>query len=666
VAAVSEIRRQGKRDGSAQQNRWRRVAPLLAPLLLLLLLPVGLSWIRGAEPELEPPSAAATATAAALMAATVAILSGSPDDTAPATGRWYVSVYPQAGGEPLTVLAQGPASSWAPNLRAAWPGKVQIDRAFADPPGPRRWLLRLGLHRSVDVGIDGWIEEGGRVHLPVSFVIAGYDRARLGRFIAEHPGMPLRTHAWVQGPEGPLRMLRHSVDPGPVTAKLVRERVALGARYLIDHQRADGLFDYEWDARSGQLRGEDYSLLRHAGTTYSLFQSSAFEAGEAARDAAVRGLELMRKQTRHAAGQPARCYLEDGDQVPLGGAAIALLALTEQARHHPADADRDWMLCLGEHLRAETDDRGDMRSFYAEPGRHRQNDTRSVYFPGEAVLALTRLNEVEPDPRWLDTALRAARYLSQERGVELGVRARRRTCRRRRPRGSARQHLQPRAAQGDRRRLPPRGPRGRRAARAPRASRRAFLPRSRLARSPLQPAKPIHLGDSVRCGRARARGLPHGGERSGDPHRRRAAQLERSARAPRASGGRMSQPTRRKRRKRRKRHTPAPAANPRRATLDRLARALVIVAACCLLALSLIGPLKLGLEATSIALLYHGALFGSVLASALGWSSPERELSWTARVFVVVAFVVWAFTWVTPLQELGAWVARVRYLWLEV
>ncbi len=122
----------------------------------------------------------------------------------------------------------------------------------------------------------------------------------------------------------------------------------------------------------------------------------------------------------------------------------------------------------------------------------------------------------------------------------------------------------------------------------------------------------------------------------------------------------MSQPTRRKRR------APGSPASPRRATLDRFARLLLIAAACCVLALSLIGPLELRWEATSVALLYHGAFFGSVLASALGWSSPERELSWTARGFVVVALAMWAYTWSTPMQELGAWAARVRYLWLEV
>ena len=390
--------------------------------LLLSLAPVALAWIRGGEPELEPRSEADTATAAALITATVATLSGSPDASAAAAGRWYVSVYPRAGGEPQTVLAEGPASSWAPALAAAWPGKVQVDRALDDPPGPRRWLLRLGLYWSVDVGIDGWIEESGRIHLPVSFVIAGHDRSSLGRFLAEHPGTPLRTQAWVQAPPGPLPMLRHSVQPGLLTAELVHERVALGAHYLRDHLRADGLYDYEWDPRSGEPRQGDYSLLRHAGTTYSLFQSSAFRAGEGARAAAVRGLELLRERTRHAQGEPARCYLEDGDQVPLGGAALALLALTEQARHRPADADRDWMRCLGEHLCAETDDRGDMRSFYAEPGRHRASDARSIYYPGEAVLALTRLNQVDPSPRWLDTALRAARYLIHERHVALGVR----------------------------------------------------------------------------------------------------------------------------------------------------------------------------------------------------------------------------------------------------
>ena len=121
-----------------------------------------------------------------------------------------------------------------------------------------------------------------------------------------------------------------------------------------------------------------------------------------------------------------------------------------------------------------------------------------------------------------------------------------------------------------------------------------------------------------------------------------------------------------RKRKRRRGPPDAPPASRRQQTLDRLARTLLIAAACCLLGLSLIGPLELRWEATSVALLYHGALLGSVLACALGWRSPERDLRWTARLFVAVALVTWAHTWWPPLQELSAWLARVRYLWLEV
>ncbi|RLB45771.1 MAG: hypothetical protein DRI90_28065, partial [Deltaproteobacteria bacterium] len=411
-------------------SRWRAIgesrtyrhlarAAFLVPLLVLLGL-LAMHWLRGPQPEFRPPREAQTKAAGDLLAMTAAFLSGearAAPATATPTGRWYVTVYGASGAAPTTVRAQGSIESWAAPLRKRWPGHLQVDLAFDNPPGARSWPSGFGL----DVGLDGWIEADGKVHLPVEFVLRGYDRRKLSQFISDHPGTPLRTYAWVAGPEGPLRMLRHSVDPGPITPALLKRRCDLGGDYLTRHLRPDGHYDYDWLARSATA-GPGYNLLRHAGTTYSLFQLYSATGKLAHYQTAVAALHYLRARRQFATGDRSRCFEVEGVNVKLGGAGLTLLALVEQARARPAAADWEWMHCLAEHIVHETHESGDMASYYAEPNRFRPNARRSIYYPGEALLALVRLFEIDPDPRWQQTASRAASYLVHRRWVALGIR----------------------------------------------------------------------------------------------------------------------------------------------------------------------------------------------------------------------------------------------------
>jgi hypothetical protein len=414
--------------GDKLMGRWRAIAESQAYRRLVggaaigipLLVILAVHWIRGPQPELQPPSREQTEAAGQLLTQTRAFLDGEAA-TAPAAGtppgHWYVTVYPHSGASPTTVQAQGEVPSWAARLREHWPGHLQVDQVIDDPPGPRSGPSGFGL----DVGLDGWIEEGGRVHLPIEFFLGGYSRERLAQFISDHPGRPLRTFAWVAGPTGPLRMLRHSVAAGPLTPALLRHRCDLGGDYLTRHLRDDGMYDYEWAASSASP-GPGYNLLRHAGTTYSLFQLYNTTGKEAHYQAAVAALDYLRAKRQYAAGDPSRCFEVEGADVKLGGAGLTLLALVEQAKARPEGADRPWMHCLAEHIVHQTDETGDMASYYAEPDRYRHHERRSIYYPGEALLGLVRLYEIDPEPRWQQTAARAANYLVHQRWVALGVR----------------------------------------------------------------------------------------------------------------------------------------------------------------------------------------------------------------------------------------------------
>ncbi len=394
-----------------------RLVPLIIAALLLLAWG-WLSWVRGPQPENDPPSPEADAAAGTLLEATRAYLAGeAAGDERPGDGTWYVTLHPRRARAPVTVRADGPVSAWADRLKTAGTGYLQVDLAIEPTPAARPGPRGLGL----DIGYDGWVEDDGDVHLPVEFVLQGKKRRELAAFLREHPGEPLRTYAWVRTADGHARMLRASIDPGELTPELLRERCDLGGDYLMRHLRRNHRYDYGWDAREGQ-RTKGYNLLRHAGTTYSIFQLYNHTGQERHYEAAADALEYLRERRRFASGDDSRCFEVRGNKVKLGGAGLTLLALVEQAKARPEDAEWEWIHCLAEHIVHETGPDGDMASFYTDGGIYEWSDHRSIYYPGEALLGLVRLYEIDPDPRWQETAVRAADFLVHERWKALGIR----------------------------------------------------------------------------------------------------------------------------------------------------------------------------------------------------------------------------------------------------
>ena len=388
-------------------------------------------WIRGPQPDLEAPDPVDTALAAELLAVTRAFLEGEEGIPSPDLGgaTWYASAYADGRPDPVTTVVEGELEDWAARVRRGWPGRLQVDRALDCPASARPGPRGMGL----DVGLDGWIQESGRIHLPVSFLLQGKSRLELAEFFEQNPGTSLRTHTWIEGLDGgAVQMLRGSVDPGELTPELLRERADLGADYLVRHIRKNAKYDYAWDARGGK-RGGGYNLLRHAGTTYSVFQVYNRTGDEDHYEGAAFALEYLRDRRVYAELEPTtRCFEVEGNlskpetaKVKLGGAGLTLLALVEQAKARPDDADWEWMHCLAEHIVSQTDERGDMASFYTDGDRFKWSDHRSIYYPGEALLGLVRLYEIDPDPRWQECAVRAADFLVHERwkvaGLELQI-----------------------------------------------------------------------------------------------------------------------------------------------------------------------------------------------------------------------------------------------------
>lgn len=207
------------------------------------------------------------------------------------------------------------------------------------------------------------------------------------------------------------------VEPSEL-ADLAMHRARLGASWLAGIVRDDGSFYYVYDPADDAYEEQEYNEIRHAGTTYSLFQAYGALGDEeilAAANEAARYIEAHSE----TAGD-GRAFVYDGT-TKLGGQALALVALLER-RRVTSDQAYDPLIdeLAGFLLSMEMPD---------EPGRYFQSydvaqeqrlpDPDSDFYPGEALLALTRLAQHFPDGPYLAYAVRAAEYLVHVRDGDI-------------------------------------------------------------------------------------------------------------------------------------------------------------------------------------------------------------------------------------------------------
>lgn len=311
------------------------------------------------------------------------------------------------------------------------PGDVlQVDVAI-DPPFAADVTGPAGL--GLDPGLDGAVTRDGEVRLPSWFLEHGTSRRKLARFFDEQDARVLRTYAVVETRTGPRRLLLGALLPeeGVDGARLMRAASSGGA-YLARHTRPDGTFDYQVDASGGQA-SSGYNAVRHAGATYALLQLYRQQAAAGlAPDADVlraaeQGLRWLVAHTRDDDADPTRAYLLEGNKIKLGGSALALMAMVERLRLPDASPEIAATAAkLARHLVSQQDARGRFASYYTPDDAHYADDRDSIYYPGEAVLALARYDLVAADPahRWRAAAEAGARFLVDERHTALGVRVR--------------------------------------------------------------------------------------------------------------------------------------------------------------------------------------------------------------------------------------------------
>lgn len=230
-----------------------------------------------------------------------------------------------------------------------------------------------------------------------------------------------RTHSWVEGSDGALLLsARGNVEPPPLDAASLRARIRLAADYLTRETGPSGRMTYTYTPTK-DTTDSAYNMLRHAGTLYSMMQAQRLEPDDDLLDAGKRAAKYLVGRMKEDSRHPGEWFVLDGKRAKLGGAGLALIALVELEKASPGAVEPAHLQGLAQHIERMQNPDGSFTCFYEWDDR-KESGERSVFYPGEAMLGLIRLEQLTGERKWVDIAARGADYLVDDQWVGWGIR----------------------------------------------------------------------------------------------------------------------------------------------------------------------------------------------------------------------------------------------------
>ncbi len=201
-----------------------------------------------------------------------------------------------------------------------------------------------------------------------------------------------------------------------ITKEDVWDSIALTKNnYFKNVVKKKGKFIYTYRPHNNRI-DKKYNILRHAGTTYSMLETHELMPDDKILTLADRALDyLVNKQKLVYLHDEKYKVIVERDHYKLGGNALAIVAMAKYTQITGDDKYVSNMQSMASWMKATQDETGRFTA-------HKQNystgeiaDFVSHFYPGETILALVRLYQVDRNEAWLDVAERAAKYLIQER-----------------------------------------------------------------------------------------------------------------------------------------------------------------------------------------------------------------------------------------------------------
>jgi hypothetical protein len=216
----------------------------------------------------------------------------------------------------------------------------------------------------------------------------------------------------------------------PVPEKLtpaLPQAIESAEAYLNRVVDSRGRFRYIQYADGRKIDDRKYNILRHAGSIYALSMMQEHgEMSEKTRDAMKKSAKYLVENYVDAIkghqGLKAVFSLpgeEIGNnkserQAKLGGTALGMIALLAARKLDPEIVPLETLQALGRFVQFMQKEDGGFHSKFSE-SKAFSVDFESLFYPGEAILALVRLYQADGDTQWLASAARAAKFLVDSR-----------------------------------------------------------------------------------------------------------------------------------------------------------------------------------------------------------------------------------------------------------
>jgi hypothetical protein len=189
----------------------------------------------------------------------------------------------------------------------------------------------------------------------------------------------------------------------PLTADELRASVRAGATWLVNAQEQSGHFRYEYIPYKGIYRNDD-NIVRQTGALYALgeiLRKTNNNLYDVARttERAVDYIEILTKEDRFE-DKEILCITRTvrGMRCPLGATSLALIGILSYVEAISGKDTEYRTLIEGylSHILASQKENGGFRTDYVIQGD--VSEKESPYSNGEALLALVRYYQYEPDP----------------------------------------------------------------------------------------------------------------------------------------------------------------------------------------------------------------------------------------------------------------------------
>ncbi|MFC1550358.1 hypothetical protein ACFL46_03615 [Candidatus Neomarinimicrobiota bacterium] len=205
----------------------------------------------------------------------------------------------------------------------------------------------------------------------------------------------------------------------------IEETIISAASYLVQQNQSSGRFYYRINTNPQVKISKRYNILRHAGTLYALASYAKRYGDSQTRESILRGSQFLKTQLRNIQhNEPVLAVFsdpiingsDDSIQAKLGGTGLGLVALCSAESLSPRSTSLDTLKMMGNFIRYMQKDDGSFYSKYFPDRQKRRDDSwTSLYYPGEAVLGLLMLYEIDPDPIWLESAKKGLLFLARAR-----------------------------------------------------------------------------------------------------------------------------------------------------------------------------------------------------------------------------------------------------------